>query len=171
MRFATWSTLLASLAGLAGPVVAADIRDVRIAPTDDGTRVVLELSAPVKHKTFLLDKPARVVVDLARSSLKTSLPEGAGSVIALRSGPLPHEGLRLVFEVSGAVSIQTSTLSASKDGADRLVLDILAPGAARTVASPPAAPVAIRPAHAPTESGRDIIIAVDAGHGGVDPGA
>jgi N-acetylmuramoyl-L-alanine amidase len=174
MRFATWSTLLASLAGLAGPVVAADIRDVRIAPTDDGTRVVLELSAPVRHKAFLLDKPGRVVVDLPRSSLKTALPEAAGVVIALRSGPLPHDGLRLVFEVSGAVTLQTSTLAASKDGADRLVLDILAPGAARSVAAVPAvptAPVAIRPAHAPSESGRDIIIAVDAGHGGVDPGA
>jgi N-acetylmuramoyl-L-alanine amidase len=33
------------------------------------------------------------------------------------------------------------------------------------------APVAIRPAHAPSESGRDIIVAIDAGHGGVDPGA
>ena len=35
----------------------------------------------------------------------------------------------------------------------------------------PAAPVAIRPAHAPSDSGRDIVIAIDAGHGGVDPGA
>jgi len=35
----------------------------------------------------------------------------------------------------------------------------------------PVAPIAIRPAHAPSEIGRDIIIAVDAGHGGVDPGA
>jgi len=129
MRFATWSTLLASLAGLAGPVVAADIRDVRIAPTDDGTRVVLELSAPVRHKAFLLDKPGRVVVDLPRSSLKTALPEAAGAVIALRSGPLPHDGLRLVFEVSGAVTLQTSTLAASKDGAGPLVLPIFPPRA------------------------------------------
>ena len=51
------------------------------------------------------------------------------------------------------------------------MLDITVPGAAKTVAVTPAAPVAIRPAHAPSESGRDIIIAVDAGHGGVDPGA
>jgi N-acetylmuramoyl-L-alanine amidase len=56
------------------------------------------------------------------------------------------------------------------------VLDIRAPGAAQAVAARaaaalPAAPIAIRPAHAPSESGRDIIIAVDAGHGGVDPGA
>ena len=54
------------------------------------------------------------------------------------------------------------------------MLDITGPaaaGAAKTVAVTPAVPVAIRPAHAPSESGRDIIIAVDAGHGGVDPGA
>ncbi len=175
-QFAVGLALLASLAGLAGPVVAADVRDVRVVVSDDGTRVVLELSAPVKHKAFLLDNPSRVVVDLARSSLKGALPDGEGSVTTVRSGPLPHDGLRLVFEVSGPVSIQTTTLAASKDGADRLVLDIRAPGAAKAVAakavaSLPVAPVAIRPAHAPSESGRDIIIAVDAGHGGVDPGA
>ena len=172
MRFATWLTLLASLAGLAGPVVAAEIRDVRIAPTDDGTRVVLELSGPVKHKAFLLDKPGRVVVDLARSSLKTALPEAAGSVIALRSGPLPHEGLRLVFEVSGAVSIQTSTLAASKDGADRLVLDILAPGAVRTVATAPAARRwRSAPRTRPPKAGATSSSRWTPGHGGVDPGA
>jgi N-acetylmuramoyl-L-alanine amidase len=172
-RFATWLTLLASLAGLAGPAVAAEIRDVHVASTEDGTRVVLELSAPVKPKTFLLDKPGRVVLDLARCSLRSELPDVAGTITAIRSGPLPHDGLRLVFDVSGPVSIQTATLTASKDGANRLILDIRAPGAARTAATPtaPVAPVAIRPAHAPSETGRDIIIAVDAGHGGVDPGA
>jgi N-acetylmuramoyl-L-alanine amidase len=174
--FATWLTLLASLAGLAGPAVAAEVRDVRIAASDDGTRVVLELSAPVRPKTFLLDNPGRVVIDLPRSSLKTELPDADGSITAIRSGVLPRDGLRLVFEVSGPVSIRTTTLAASKQGADRLVFDIRAPGAAnvvaaRAAAAPPAAPIAIRPAHAPSESGRDIIIAVDAGHGGVDPGA
>ena len=175
-QFAAWLALLASLAGLAGPVVAAEVREVRVAATDEGTRVVLELSAPVRHKAFLLEKPARVVIDLPHSSLKTQLPDVDGSISSIRSGPLPHDGLRLVFEVSGPVSIQTSTLAASKDAADRLVLDIRGPAAAKAVAAKavaalPAAPIAIRPAHAPSESGRDIIIAVDAGHGGVDPGA
>jgi N-acetylmuramoyl-L-alanine amidase len=92
----------------------------------------------------------------------------------MRSGKLPHSGLRLVFEVAGPVTIQTSV----GDAGHRLILDIAgkASGAAAAkVASVtpvvPAAPVAIRPAHAPSESGRDIVIAVDAGHGGVDPGA
>src|SRR6185369_1344931 len=77
-----------------------------------------------------------------------------------------------VFEVKGPVTIQTSTLPATAKSAERLVLDINSPGAAKpVVVVAPAEPVAIRPAHAPSESGRDIVVAVDAGHGGVDPGA
>jgi N-acetylmuramoyl-L-alanine amidase len=162
-------TLLALVAGASSPVVAAEIRDVRIAPSDTGTRVVLELSAPAKYKAFILDNPARVVLDVARTSLKTPLPAAEAPITGLRSGKLPGNGLRLVFEVKGPFTIQTSTLAASGDTAERLVLDINAPGTVKPAA--PVAPVAIRPAHAPSESGRDIIIAVDAGHGGVDPGA
>ncbi len=163
--------LLAIFAGASGATVAAEIRDIRIAATDQGTRVVLDLSAPVKHQAFLLDDPGRVVLDLSRSTLKTRLPAAEGPITLVRSGKLPSSGLRLVFEVKGPVRIETSTLAPSAGAGNRLVLDITIPGAAKTVAVTPVAPVAIRPAHAPSESGRDIIIAVDAGHGGVDPGA
>jgi N-acetylmuramoyl-L-alanine amidase len=176
-KMARLLTLLAILAGVSSPLVAVEIRDVRIAATDTGTRVVLELSGPVKHNAFVLDDPNRVVLDVSRSSLKSALPVADALITSLRSGALPHNGTRLVFEVKGPVSIQTSTLAATRDSAERLVLDISGPGAAKlakpasVAPAPPAAPVAIRPAHAPSESGRDIIIAVDAGHGGVDPGA
>jgi N-acetylmuramoyl-L-alanine amidase len=169
--------LLASVAGVSGNLVAAEIRNVRVASTDTGTRVVLDLSAPAKHKVFVLDTPNRVVLDLSKSSLGSRLPGSHGVVIGMRSGKLPHSGVRLVFEVSGPVSFQTSTAAPSGDAGHRLILDIAGPagaGAAKTVSvtpSAPAAPVAIRPAHAPSDSGRDIVIAVDAGHGGVDPGA
>src|SRR5689334_1468940 len=173
-KIARLLTLLAITAGASSTIVAAEIRDVRIAATETGTRVVLELSGPVKHNAFVLDDPARVVLDVSKSPLRAELPVADALVTALRSGKLPHNGTRLVFEVKGPVTIQTSTLAATQDSAERLVLDINAPGAARPakpVVATPVAPVAIRPAHAPSESGRDIIIAVDAGHGGVDPGA
>ena len=172
-------TRFALLAMVSGNLCAAEIRAVRVASTDTGTRVVLDLSAPVKHKAFLLDAPDRVVLDLQRASLKTKdlgAPEGV--VTTTRSGKLPNNGLRLVFEVRGKVSIQTSTAAPAGDAGHRLILDIAAPGAMTAVASnaavvvtPPPQPIAIRPAHAPADSGRDIIIAVDAGHGGIDPGA
>jgi N-acetylmuramoyl-L-alanine amidase len=176
-KIARLLTLLAIIAGVSSPLIAAEIRDVRIAATETGTRVVLELSGPVKHTAFVLDDPGRVVLDVSKSSLKSSLPVADALITSLRAGKLPHNGTRLVFEVKGPVTIQTSTLAATRDSAERLVLDISGPGAAR-LAKPvavtpaaPVAPVAIRPAHAPSESGRDIIVAVDAGHGGVDPGA
>jgi len=168
------SLLLAILAGASGPTFAAEVRGIRVATTETGTRVVLDLSAPVRHNAFLLDDPRRVVLDVAKSSLKAKLPAAEGPITAMRSGKLPNSGLRLVFEVKGPVSIETSTLAATADAGNRLVLDISGPRAvavAKSVAVTPAVPIAIRPAHAPSESGRDIIIAVDAGHGGVDPGA
>jgi N-acetylmuramoyl-L-alanine amidase len=110
-----------------------------------------------------------VVLDVAKSTLAARLSD-VEAPFTMRSGRLPHGGVRLVFEVKGPVTVDTSTLAASAQGPERLVLDINMAGA-RTVSVTPAAPVAIRPAHAPSETGRDIIIAVDAGHGGVDPGA
>jgi len=165
--------LLAVFAGASGPTFAADIREIRVAATDTGSRVVLDLSGPVKHTVFLLDDPRRVVLDVTKCSLKAKLPAAEGPITAMRTGKLPNSGLRLVFEVKGPVTIETSTLASGEAG-HRLVLDIFAPGAAaaaKPVAVTPTVPVAIRPAHAPSESGRDIVIAVDAGHGGVDPGA
>jgi N-acetylmuramoyl-L-alanine amidase len=172
-RLATWLTLLAALAGASGNVLAAEIRGVRIASSEAGTRIVLDLSAPVAHKAFLLEDPARVVLDVARSSLKSKLPAGEGIVTRVRSGKLPQAGLRLVFDVNGPVTFGSSAAAPAGDAGHRLILDIATPGAKTVAVTPavPVAPVAIRPAHAPTETGRDIVIAVDAGHGGVDPGA
>jgi len=182
-NFSRKFTVLVTLLLGASGALAADVRDVRVAATETGTRVVLDLSAPVKHKAFVLDDPGRVVLDVQRSALKnkqalSELARGRpeGVVTGARSGKLPNNGLRLVFEVQGKVSVQTSTAEPSGDAGHRLILDIAGPAASapRAVAVTPAAPsqpIAIRPAHAPSESGRDIIIAIDAGHGGVDPGA
>jgi N-acetylmuramoyl-L-alanine amidase len=172
-RFGVRLVLLAIAAGVSGNLVAAEIRDIRFAPTETGTRVVLDLSGPVKHKAFLLGDPSRVVLDVARSSLSATIPAVDGVITAMRSGKLPHGGLRLVFEVAGPVDFRTSSVLPAGGSGHRLVLDIAGTGTkvAAATPAPPAVPVAIRPAHAPSESGRDIVIAVDAGHGGVDPGA
>jgi N-acetylmuramoyl-L-alanine amidase len=139
-KIARLVTLLAIAAGVSSPLVAAEIREVRIAATDIGTRVVLELSGPVKHKAFVLDDPARVVLDVSKSTLRSELPVADALITALRSGALPHNGTRLVFEVKGPVTIQTSTLAATRDSAERLVLDINGPGAARLARAVPVAP-------------------------------
>src|SRR5262245_51840425 len=125
-RLGVW-LLLAFLGGASGITFAAEIRDIRISTSDSGTRVVIDLSAPVKHKAFVLDDPGRVVLDVAKTTLKTPLPAVTGPITELRSGKLPNGGLRLVFEVKGPVTLSSSTLAASGDAGQRLVLDISTP--------------------------------------------
>ena len=176
MRHAAQVMLLCALLGATGALSAAEVQGIRVATTETGTRVVLDLSAPVTSKAFSLDNPARVVLDLPHSSMmpKLGMPDPTGAVTTVRTGKLPRTGLRLVFELNAAVTFQVASVKPSREAGHRLVLDLAGPGAPKSVSvapSAPAVPVAIRPAHAPSESGRDIIIAVDAGHGGVDPGA
>ncbi len=152
---------------------AAEVRAVRLSADQDGTRIVLDLSAPAIHKVFTLENPDRVVLDLPKSALKSKLllPAGEGAVTRIRSGKLPRNGLRLVFDVSVRVTVKTLDVAPEGDAGRRLVLDLGGSVARVAVEAAPATPVAIRPAHAPVESGRDVVIAIDAGHGGVDPGA
>src|SRR5262245_26879373 len=137
-----WITLLACVAGLCGPLSAAEIRGVRIASTETGTRLVLDLAAPAAHKAFMLDGPDRVGRDVARSSLKpkVALPPVEGPITGMRTGKLPNHGVRLVFEVKGPVTIDTSSATPAGEAGHRLILDIATP-AAKAVAATPAAPV------------------------------
>src|SRR5262245_41873956 len=140
MRHAAQVMLLMALMGASGTLSAAEVRGIRVAATETGTRVVLDLSAPVTHKAFKLDDPARVVVDVAQASMKSKvpMPEATGAVTGVRSGKLPRNGLRLVFEVNGPVSIESSLVAPSGDAGHRLVIDLETPGAVKQVSVTPA---------------------------------
>ena len=170
------------------PIVAqssSNVQDVRISSQPDNTRVVLELNATAKQKIFTLDNPLRVVVDLIDTKLNTSLPDGAGLVKSLRSAS--HDGvLRVVLDINGNADLQSSWLDANSDYGPRLVLDLQRAGTARESSSSSSVLVAnsyssssvvavepqpVKTLPAVTSSSRELIIAVDAGHGGEDPGA
>ena len=165
------------------------VQDIRISSQADSTRVVLELNEPAKQKIFTLNDPMRVVIDLTGASLNTTVPDGTGLVKSIRSAT--HDGvLRVVLDINGNADLQSSVLDASSDYGPRLVLDLQRPGAAHDAAassSTSAVPVLASSASSSSTSSaepqpvktlpalvnhpRDLIIAVDAGHGGVDPGA
>jgi N-acetylmuramoyl-L-alanine amidase len=156
---------------------AVTISDVTVVNQVDGTRVVLELSQTTHEKIFTLDNPARVVVDLSNTTLKTSLPAGAGLVKSLRAAPRGNGELRIVLDVTGAVQPRSQWLAGGGKPGSQLVLELAAPGSKPAAAIETPTPVDAAPELQPqpiktaSSQSRDLVIAVDAGHGGEDPGA
>lgn len=171
--------LLACSALFAGWACAAPIvvKDVRLWAGPDSTRIVFDLSAPAKHSLLRLQDPARVVVDLqdARVANPTlTLPEGRGFAKQLRIGVQGEKDLRLVIDLSGAATPRAFTVEPSGSHGHRLVVDLMpgaAPAAAATETIVPVASTPVPEKSALTNEGRDIVVAIDAGHGGDDPGS
>jgi N-acetylmuramoyl-L-alanine amidase len=145
------------------------IKDVRLWAGPDGTRLVFDLSAPVEHSVLTLDNPNRVVVDIPAASIESDrvLPQGQGFVKQLRAAAQPNGDLRVVVDLTGPAQPKTFTVGPQDSYGHRLVLD-LTPSKG-TVAAAPAQPSVVKAAA--DAHGRDIIVAIDAGHGGVDPGS
>src|SRR6185295_12929671 len=91
------------LAAGTGIAQAADVNGVRLWAGPDGTRVVFDLGGPVSHQVFMLDNPARVVVDIDSARWVGPEASSTGVVRAVRHGPQPGGGLRIVLDVDAAV--------------------------------------------------------------------
>jgi N-acetylmuramoyl-L-alanine amidase len=148
-----------------------------------GLTLTLGLSAPVHPVVFTLDTPRRVVVDLpgTRCAPALRLPSATGMVAALRGAVRERSSYRLVLELRGQPTAMPRVVSQGNAGGYQLQISVGDSPAAIAVLAPPppavaspavASPVRIvAPAHAPAAMDRDIIVAIDAGHGGEDPGA
>jgi len=150
----------------------AELRGVAITTNGDSAQVALDLSAVTSHTLFTLENPNRVVVDLRNTRLAegTRLPSGSGVVEEIRTGEQSRGTLRVVMELKSPAPARAQWVAPSGDAPGRLVV-ALGKDRPAALAAPPAEPVAVRAAHAPTDTDRDVIIAIDAGHGGEDPGA
>ncbi|WP_425287782.1 N-acetylmuramoyl-L-alanine amidase [Pseudomonas borbori] len=182
-RFIAVGVVLAALA--AEVVAASDVRSVRLWRAPDNTRLVFDLSGPVQHSVFTLTAPNRIVIDVSGAKLATSFDNLALSntpITGMRSAQRTAEELRVVIDLSAQVTPKSFMLAPNQQYGHRLVVDLFdqeagaAPGLPVTqVASAPVVPVTPTQAPAkltPLPSGkRDIVIAIDAGHGGEDPGA
>ncbi len=144
---------------------AEEIRNVRAWLAPDNTRLVFDLSGPVEHKLFTLSNPGRVVIDIEQASLKTSLDK-----LGLEKSPVESirysqrgEGLRIVLDLKDRVRPKSFDLKPNEQYGHRLVVDLEM--REQAVVTKTVVPV-------PGEGGkRDIVVMIDAGHGGEDPGA
>jgi N-acetylmuramoyl-L-alanine amidase len=150
---------------------AADIIQARAWSDAGKTRVVLELTEPVTPTVFELSNPRRLVVDLPEvgtgAVLGASIDLTGSPIRAVRTGQHRNKA-RLVLDLAGPVQIKHFQLAPHQGQPDRLVLDLTHMEnrqASETVAGTNTTGIAAQP------SGRDIIVVIDAGHGGKDPGA
>lgn len=159
------AAFLLALAGSA-PASATEVRAARIWESPEYTRAVFDLGGSVDYKLFVLSDPARIVIDLEDSTLARDyvVPAGKGVVKALRSGRPTPKDLRIVLDVDGDARAKSFLLPPAEGKGHRLVVDLYGreSGTKRIVKS-------VASAVPPDE--RDVIVAIDAGHGGEDPGA
>ncbi|MGK7294842.1 MAG: N-acetylmuramoyl-L-alanine amidase [Candidatus Wenzhouxiangella sp. M2_3B_020] len=160
--------LLILMLAVAGTSAASEVENVRVWSGPDKTRVVLDLDREVEYQVFSLDDPDRLVVDLERSSmsLEPSLdPEHSGVVQNVRHGIREGTDLRVVLDLSEAARAKSFLLEPTGRYGHRLVLDLF-PKSARSATERVRSVARRLP-----DDNRDMIVAIDAGHGGEDPGA
>jgi len=140
---------------------------VRLWRAPDHTRVVLDLSEPVNHALLELDNPRRLVVDISDARLLdtlTDLPLDNTPIDRVRSGVRQGDDLRIVFDLSAEVRPKSFPLEPNERTGHRLVVDLFDEGDAADSDSTVKSVDEL-------SGRRDIIVAIDAGHGGEDPGA
>jgi N-acetylmuramoyl-L-alanine amidase len=178
---------------------AESIDKVLLNTQPDRVQLILDLSGRARYTVATLDKPDRLVVDVRDTRLRFDLAQLSlqdTPIKRARSGVRNGSDARLVVELDGAYRVQTGLRDAEGGKGQQLVIDLYPRAGARTAAAgkAPAARTTTttttttsktitRTAPAETErpakpvkstsdtAQRDVIIAIDAGHGGDDPGA
>ncbi len=151
---------------------ATQIRNARLWRSDDKLRLVFDLSGPVQYKTFSLTSPDRLIIDLSGAGLSGDFSQLAlknSGITSIRSGHFGQSDTRIVLDLVEPMQLNSFVLPPQEGQGHRLVLDLTnATRAPRQIAAEPAPLVApVDKAHPK----RDIIVVVDPGHGGKDPGA
>src|SRR6267154_758729 len=198
LRPALFAVLIFADFPLSAEPSAEPIRAIRVWPAQDYTRVTVESGQPLKHNLLRVRDPERLVLDLEDVDLQ-SVQQGFTDKISandpyianLRVGRFKPGVVRVVLDLKGEVKPQIFTLEPIGEYGHRLVLDIYpvepldpilallqkrelktAPGIFGTPdEQKPGARPSIKQPQPPAPAERLVTIAVDAGHGGEDPGA
>ena len=172
-------------------LAVTQVKSVRLWRAPDNTRLVFDLSGPVQHSVFTLSAPDRLVIDINGATLGAPLKVSTSNtpISSVRSAQRTPTDLRVVVDLKKSVTPKSFTLAPNAQYGNRLVVDLYDQEADAIAATAPVAPptpvqtpattpaVPVSPAQPaiklpPVPSGkRDIVVAIDAGHGGEDPGA
>ncbi len=160
LRSAVWIAAVA----LAAPTWAANqLNGIRLHDAPDSTRVVLDTSQASSYKIFTMTRPHRVVIDLRDTTPAFKAPQFSSRVVErIRSSARRKRHYRVVLDLRQAARAQELVLKPIAPYGHRLVIDLFpTDGGAEPSREPVRAP----------RGKREVVVAIDAGHGGEDPGA
>ncbi|MFI4951698.1 MAG: N-acetylmuramoyl-L-alanine amidase [Burkholderiales bacterium] len=193
-RVCQWLLLPAGQLLLPGLASAAAIASARIWPAQEYTRLILESSSPIAHQMMVLKDPQRLVLDLEDvapdgelAQLVQRLRPNDPYIRSIRVARFKPGIARIVLDLKAEVQPQLFALKPVGEYGDRLVLDLYPltppdplmallegegrPGPPGAFDAPPDRPVTRGREQPAPGSRRPIIVALDPGHGGEDPGA
>jgi N-acetylmuramoyl-L-alanine amidase len=139
------------------------VKDIRISESAESSRIVIDIQKAPSSKVFHLQNPERVVVDISNAKLANNFKSSKLTGKLVRGIRFSNRGkiLRIVFDLDGRIKHKYFTLPKSGKSDHRLVIDLekFNSSAERSNISPK------------KSQGRKIIVVIDPGHGGKDPGA
>ncbi|BCE01405.1 N-acetylmuramoyl-L-alanine amidase [Marinicellulosiphila megalodicopiae] len=142
---------------------ATDVKQLRISNTANSVRIVLDLTDQAEYKIFTIDNPYRVIIDLKNTHLNTSIAQPdveKTGIQSIRNGVQDSNNLRIVFDLKQKMTVSSFVLAPEGNNIHRLVLDLKH---SKTVQAKSVSQI--------NQGKRDVVIAIDAGHGGTDGGA
>lgn len=165
-RFVGLSSIAAApaLSRVAEASQNAKVENIRLSQSYNRTRLVFDLDRTIEHSLFRLHKPERVVLDIKNTQLIDSgLIEQMHNTLlkGVRTGVRNGTDLRVVMDLSNKVTPRSFMLNPEAGAGHRLVIDL---EDANYIA-------AAKPKNTTKPKLRDVVVAIDAGHGGKDPGA
>lgn len=149
-------------------MAATEVEGARIWPAPDHTRLVFDTRSQVKHTIFSLENPSRLVIDIQDASLKANLDQldlSDSPVRRIRSASRNGNDLRVVLDLEKDIKPRSFLLEPNQQYGHRLVVDLIQED--RESLDELKKPIV----RDQSDTKRDIIVVIDAGHGGEDPGA
>jgi N-acetylmuramoyl-L-alanine amidase len=139
------------------------IDGIRVWPAPENTRIVFDLNSKPEYKYFSLSKPNRLVIDFRNTKNNVALKNLASHDPRIKlfrtSNAKAKSSIRLVLELAESYQLTVFPLAPAGQYGNRLVIDLYDKSRAVKVALKPKVSLG------------DIIIGIDAGHGGEDPGS
>ena len=152
-----------------------NVNSLRYTTTPKQNRMLFDVTASPEHRVFVMDNPSRLVIDIKNAQLERPLnqPSAAHPLFTrVRTGTKDNTDLRIVVDLKTPISSKNFSLKSNNGDDHQLVIDLFNKEAIVATKTEDKEVIKLATGKS-TELTRDnaIVVAIDPGHGGDDPGA